>query len=118
MIFGPGFYHERSILTTFKLLQHGLPIPLPAADAPVSFVSARDAAQAFELASLSVEADGESFNVAAPDKVGIVLHGMAATRCYADGKRINMDEPDTLHQLFTVTCPPFATLRMEGVALL
>ncbi len=74
MIFGPGFYHERSILTTFKLLQHGLPIPLPAADAPVSFVSARDAAQAFELASLSVEADGESFNVAAPDIPTMMEH--------------------------------------------
>ena len=74
MIFGPGFYHERSILATFSLLRHGLPIPLPAPDAPVSFVSARDAAQAFELASLSVEADGEAFNVAAPDIPTMMEH--------------------------------------------
>ena len=68
-----------------------------------------------DTATISWSREG---SYAAPDKVGIVLHGMAATRCYADGKRINMDEPDILHQLFTVTCPPFATLRMEGVALL
>ncbi len=74
MIFGPGFYHERSILTTFKLLRYGLPIPIPAADAPVSFVSARDAAQAFELASLSVEADGQAFNIAAPDIPTMMEH--------------------------------------------
>jgi nucleoside-diphosphate-sugar epimerase len=67
MVFGPGFYHEKSVLALFALLRLGLPVPVPAPRAPVSFVSSRDAAQAFELALVRPGVAGESFNVAAPD---------------------------------------------------
>ncbi|KAA8957675.1 NAD(P)-dependent oxidoreductase [Mycobacterium sp.] len=67
MVFGPGFYHEKTILATFVALRSGLPIPVPAPQALVSFVSSRDAAQAFELAATRGGVAGEVFNVAAPD---------------------------------------------------
>jgi len=67
MVFGPGFYHEKTILSTFVALRSGLPIPVPAPEALVSFVSSRDAAQAFELAATREGVAGEVFNVAAPD---------------------------------------------------
>ncbi len=67
-----------------------------------------------DIATISWSREG---SYAVPDKVGIVLYGMTATACYADGKQVDIDESDTLHNLFTVTCPPFATLRMEGIAL-
>jgi len=67
MIFGPGFYHEKSMIALFWALRAGLPIPLPASDVPVSFVSSRDTARAFMLAASKPEAKGQSFNVAAAD---------------------------------------------------
>jgi nucleoside-diphosphate-sugar epimerase len=67
MIFGPGFYHEKSMLALFYALKHNLPIPLPVADAKVSFVSSKDVAEAMILALLSDKANGESFNIAAAD---------------------------------------------------
>jgi nucleoside-diphosphate-sugar epimerase len=67
MVFGPGFYHEKTILATFVALRSGLPIPVPAPQALVSFVSSRDAAQGFELAATREGVAGEAFNIAAPD---------------------------------------------------
>jgi alpha-glucosidase len=52
-----------------------------------------------------------------PDEVYIVLHGMSASRCYADGKQIDIDEQKEPYHSLAVTCPPFSTLRIEGVAL-
>jgi nucleoside-diphosphate-sugar epimerase len=66
MIFGPGFWHERSMLTLFWLIHKGWPVPVPGyPDAPWAGVSARDVAQAFFLASKVKEADGEAFNIQA-----------------------------------------------------
>lgn len=67
MIFGPGFYHEKSILALFWLLRYNLMIPVPVEDALVSFVSARDVAQAMIKAALVKDANKEAFNVACPD---------------------------------------------------
>jgi len=66
MIFGPGFWHEKSMLLMFWLLHKGLRVPVPAlTQAPWAAVSAEDAAQAFFLAGEVKEADGEAFNVQA-----------------------------------------------------
>jgi nucleoside-diphosphate-sugar epimerase len=66
MIFGPGFWHEQSMLLMFWLLHKGLRVPVPAlTQAPWAAVSAEDAAQAFYLAGEVKEADGEAFNVQA-----------------------------------------------------
>jgi dihydroflavonol-4-reductase len=67
MIFGPGFYHEKSILSLFWLLRFNLPIPIPVQDALVSFVSARDVAQGMIKAAVSKDAPGLAFNLAAQD---------------------------------------------------
>ncbi len=68
MIFGPGFWHEKSMLTLFNLIHKGRPIPVPGfPDAPWACVAAEDAAQAFFLAGEVKEADGEAFNIQADD---------------------------------------------------
>jgi nucleoside-diphosphate-sugar epimerase len=68
MIFGPGFWHEKSMLTLFRLIHRGWPIPVPGfPQAPWSVLSAQDAAQAFFLAGEVREADGEAFNIQADD---------------------------------------------------
>jgi UDP-glucose 4-epimerase len=67
MVMGEGFHHEKTILRVFHALRRGLPIPVPGPDCLVSFVSARDAAQAFDLAATVPGADGRVLNVAAAD---------------------------------------------------
>lgn len=67
MILGPGFYHEKSTLALFWLLQHGRPLPMLRADIPVSYVAAADASQAFARACEQPAVAGEVFNVAAAD---------------------------------------------------
>ena len=68
MIFGPGFYHEKTTLTLFERVRKGRIIPIPGRPGiPYSCVAASDAAAAFLLASDREEADGEAFNIAAPD---------------------------------------------------
>lgn len=67
MILGPGFYHEKSILTVIELIRRGLPIFITSPDMTVSFVSSDDAADAFILAAEKDEARGMAFNIAAPD---------------------------------------------------
>ncbi len=66
MILGPGFYHEKSVLEMMRRVRKGRPIPLPGGP-PIPFiaVAASDAAEAFVLASLVDDADGEAFNIAA-----------------------------------------------------
>jgi nucleoside-diphosphate-sugar epimerase len=67
MVLGPGFYHERSTVAVLARLRRGRPIPVPAGDVPVSYVSARDAAQGFVLAATFAGADQQAFNIAASD---------------------------------------------------
>lgn len=68
MIFGPGFYHEASMMTLFKIIHRNLPVPVTAApEAPWASVSAVDAAQGFRLCGEVPAADGEAFNFAAAD---------------------------------------------------
>lgn len=68
MIFGPGFYHEPSMTTLFRLIRHSRPVPVVAApEAPWASVSSADAAQGFRLCATSPAADGEAFNFAAAD---------------------------------------------------
>jgi nucleoside-diphosphate-sugar epimerase len=67
MVFGPGFYHEKSILSMFFMVKYGLPIPIPAPKALVSFVASPDVASAFFLAARSEKAPGQAFNIAAAD---------------------------------------------------
>lgn len=68
MIFGPGFYHEPSMMTLFRLISKGWRVPVVAApEAPWASVASADAGQAFRLCATVPEADGEAFNVAAPD---------------------------------------------------
>jgi len=68
MLFGPGFWHEKSMLLMFWLLHKGWRVPVPAlTEAPWAAVSGEDAAQAFWLASQVKEADGEAFNVQAEE---------------------------------------------------
>ena len=66
MIFGPGFYHERSMLLLFRLLRRGWPVPVVAdPDAPWASVSAADGAQGLWLCATVPAADGQAFNIAA-----------------------------------------------------
>ena len=68
MIFGPGFYHEPSMMALFRNLRRGWPIPIPGApEAPWASVSSEDAAQGFILAGAKPEANGQAFNLAAAD---------------------------------------------------
>lgn len=68
MILGPGFYHEPSVFTVLRLLDLGLPVPVPGrGELPVSYVSSRDAAQAFARAALGEAAPWNVFNIAASD---------------------------------------------------
>lgn len=72
MILGPGFHHERSTLAILDALRRGWPVPVPGwGERPVSYVSAADAAHAFERATAAAIAgsrvDGRAYNVAAPD---------------------------------------------------
>ncbi len=67
MIFGPGFYHEKSMIALFIAVRLGLPVPLPTADAPVVFVSSRDTARAFMQAAFASDAQGKAFNITAAD---------------------------------------------------
>lgn len=68
MIFGPGFYHEASMKTLFRLISLGLPVPVAAHPrAPWASVSARDAAQGLRLCAEVPAANGEAFNLAAAD---------------------------------------------------
>lgn len=68
MIFGPGFYHEPSMMFLFRLIKKGRPIPVVAhPDAPWASVGSADAGLAFRLCGEVPEADGQAFNIAAPD---------------------------------------------------
>jgi len=68
MIFGPGFYHEPSMMALFRNLRRGWPIPIPGApEAPWASVSSEDAAEGFILAAAKPEANGQAFNLAAAD---------------------------------------------------
>jgi nucleoside-diphosphate-sugar epimerase len=68
MIFGPGFYHEPSMMLLFRLIRRGLPVPVTAApDAPWASVASADAAYGIRLCGEAAGADGEAFNLAAPD---------------------------------------------------
>jgi dihydroflavonol-4-reductase len=68
MIFGPGFYHEPSMMLLFRLIHRGLPVPVTAApDAPWASVASADAAYGLRLCGEAAGADGEAFNLAAPD---------------------------------------------------
>lgn len=65
MIFGPGFYHERSLLLLFDLVRWHLPVLLTAnRRAPFACVHSEDAAEAFLLAATVPEARGKAFNIA------------------------------------------------------
>ncbi|GBD03025.1 3 beta-hydroxysteroid dehydrogenase/Delta 5--_4-isomerase [bacterium HR19] len=65
MIFGPGFYHERSILLLFDLVRLNLPVVLTAnGNAPFSCVHVEDASDAFVLSADNPEARGKAFNIA------------------------------------------------------
>lgn len=72
MIFGPGFYHEKAMIAMFWALRAGLPLPLPAADVPVSFVSSYDTARAFILAASTPQAAGLAFNITAADHPAMI----------------------------------------------
>jgi len=66
MIFGPGFWHEKSMLMMFRLIHYGLPVPVPGFPKALwACVSSEDAAEAFFLAGRVKEADGEAFNIQA-----------------------------------------------------
>ncbi len=66
MIFGPGFWHEKSMLTMFRLIRYSLPVPVPGFPKALwACVSGDDAAHAFFLAGKVKGADGEPFNVQA-----------------------------------------------------
>lgn len=67
MIIGPGFYHEKSMIRLMRMVRRGRAVPLPAAPLPYHVVASSDAAEAFWLAAQLPQADGEAFNVAAPD---------------------------------------------------
>jgi nucleoside-diphosphate-sugar epimerase len=67
MVLGPGFYHERSIISLFHAMRRGRPIPVPARDVPYSAVAATDAAEAFVLAAERPGAARHVLNVAAGD---------------------------------------------------
>lgn len=68
MIFGPGFYHEPSMMLLFRLIRRGLPVPVTAApDAPWACVASLDAAYGLRLCGEARGADGEAVNLAAPD---------------------------------------------------
>jgi nucleoside-diphosphate-sugar epimerase len=67
MIFGPGFYHEKAVLGLFGALKAGLPLPVPAPRAPVSFVASTDVAAAMVLAATTPAAGKQAFNIAAYD---------------------------------------------------
>lgn len=68
MIFGPGFYHEPSMILLFRLIRRGWPVPIAAdPQAPWASVSAADAAQGFVLAAQKREAVGQAFNLAAAE---------------------------------------------------
>jgi hypothetical protein len=47
MVFGPGFHHERSVLTLFGLLRRERRVPIPARDIVYSVVDARYCAEAW-----------------------------------------------------------------------
>jgi len=82
MIFGPGFYHEKTTLTLFDRLRRGRIIPIPGRPGiPYSCVAASDAAAAFLLAADREEADGEAFNIAAADSPTVreFLEGLIRT---------------------------------------
>src|SRR5437588_5432170 len=82
MVLGPGFYHEPSTLTILGLLRRGVAIPIPAGDLPVSYVSARDAAQGFILAATraGADVDWQAFNLAAADTppMGVFFRELAS----------------------------------------
>lgn len=67
MVLGPGFYHERSVITLFHAMRRGRSIPIPARDIPYSLVAAGDSAKAFVLAAERPEAAGSVLNIAAGD---------------------------------------------------
>jgi len=68
MIFGPGFYHEPSMMLLFRLIERGWPVPVLARpEAPWASVSSADAGTAFRLCAEVGEADGEALNIAAAD---------------------------------------------------
>ncbi len=68
MIFGPGFYHEQTIITLFKFIKKGWTIPIPGyPKAPWASVASPDVASAFLLCAQVPEADGQAFNIAAAD---------------------------------------------------
>lgn len=74
LIMGPGFRNEGTVLRAFSFMRWGVPLPVPAPDALVAFVSARDVAQAFELAATVSGISGEAFNIAASDNPTMMEH--------------------------------------------
>ncbi len=73
MIFGPGFWHEKSMLTMFRLIHYGLPVPVPGFPKALwACVSGEDAAQGFFFCGKGKEADGEAFNIQA-ERTGTYL---------------------------------------------
>jgi nucleoside-diphosphate-sugar epimerase len=68
MIYGRGFYHEKSMIQMFDSIKRGWPVPLPGrVDIPYHVVAATDTADAFLLAAGVTGANGEAFNIGAPD---------------------------------------------------
>ena len=68
MMFGPGFYHEPSMMLLFKLIRKNIPVPVIAApDAPWASVSSKDAATGLRLCGEAKEASGHAFNIASYD---------------------------------------------------
>lgn len=67
LILGPGISHEPQVLRVFRAMRRGLPLPVLAPDARVSFVDVEDVAAAFVLALGREEVVGEAFNIAAGD---------------------------------------------------
>jgi len=68
MIFGPGFYHEPSMMLLFKLIRKNMPVPVVAApDAPWASVSSKDAATGLFLCGEVQQISGQAFNIASYD---------------------------------------------------
>ncbi len=68
MIFGPGFYHEPSMMLLFKLIRKNMPVPVVAApDAPWASVSSKDTATGLRLCGEVPKASGQAFNIASYD---------------------------------------------------
>jgi nucleoside-diphosphate-sugar epimerase len=73
MIFGPGFYHEPSMMLLFKLISKNRPLPVVAApDAPWASVSSKDAATGLRLCGEAPGVSGQAFNIASYDAASCI----------------------------------------------